>query len=133
MAFEDFVQTELPLRPYVTANPEEETIAVRRGAGPRQLAFIELAEGQVLSKVNGQLVGVTLSDSALRSFVLEQTEASDTWTVTHNKGSEFVVVQCLDQNNVVIAPDEIKIVDGNVVTIKLNTSMTGRVFCSFLD
>ena len=136
-AFEDFIQTELPLRPYVAVNPAEETIAVRRGAGPRQLGFIELTEGQVLAKVNGQLVGVNLGGTGglagVRSFVLEQTVAASTWVVNHNKGSEFVIVQCLDDANKVIIPEDITITDENTVTISLNMSMTGKIYCIFLD
>ena len=136
-AFEDFIQTELPLRPYVAANPAEETIAIRRGAGPRQLGFIELTEGQVLAKVNGQLVGVNLGGTGglagVRSFVLEQTVAASTWVVNHNKGSEFVIVQCLDDANKVIIPEDITITDENTVTISLNMSMTGKIYCIFLD
>ena len=136
-AFEDFIQTELPIRPYVPTNPDQETIAIRRGAGPRQLGFISLTDGQVLAKINGQIVGVTLGGAnglaGVRSFVLNQTVAAATWVVQHNKGSEFVLVQCLDDANKVILPNEIEITDENTVTISLDMAMTGKIYCVFMD
>lgn len=42
-AFEDFVQLELPKRPFTEADPAPESILIRRGPGPRQAVGVPLA------------------------------------------------------------------------------------------
>lgn len=44
MAFNDFVQTELPLRPFAAEDGAQGSIPVREGPGPRQIVFKTLAQ-----------------------------------------------------------------------------------------
>jgi hypothetical protein len=60
-AFEDFVQTELPKRPYTDADTTLESLLVRRGVGPRQhqeLAFT--TDGQIPVYSGGSLSAGTV-------------------------------------------------------------------------
>lgn len=59
--FEDFIKLELPLRPVLQADGNEETILVRRGQGPRIFELITLNEGEVLGKFGGVLTGGNVS------------------------------------------------------------------------
>lgn len=134
-AFESFVQLELPKRPYLDADAATETVLVRRGAGPRQMAAVTLAEGQVLGMVNGELVGTDVSvlGNTVRKAVLSVGAAAATWTVTHNLGSENVIVQAFDENKFVIIPNSIQIVSDDVVELKFNTPQAGVARIIFLD
>lgn len=138
-AFEDFVQQELPKRGYLNTDPAQETIIVRRGAGPRQFDAVTLAEGQVLAKVNGVLTGVAVSDSSiggysgLRKAVLAVAEAATTWTIAHNLNSENVIIQAFDENKSVLFPDSMRIVDANTIELKFSTAQVGVARVVFLD
>ncbi len=135
-AFEDFVQTELPQRPYLPSDAAQETLMVRRGAGPRQLDAVSLAEGQVLAKVGGQLVGLSLGGNGVggvRSSIYNASSASATWNINHGKNSMFVIVQCLDSFGYVVLPDYIRIIDANNVEVGFNTTITGKAYLCFLD
>jgi hypothetical protein len=134
-AFEDFIQTEIPKRPYLNTDPAAETVMVRRGAGPRQLTPVVIGEGQVLGMINGVLVGTTVSSlgNAIRKAVLTVAEAAATWTITHNLGSENVIVQAFDEGKFVIIPNSIQIVNSNVVELKFGTAQAGVARVIFLD
>lgn len=134
-AFESFVQLELPKRPYLDTDASTETVLVRRGAGPRQMAAVTLAEGQVLGMVNGELVGTDVSvlGNTVRKAVLSVGVAAATWTVTHNLGSENVIVQAFDENKFVVIPNSIQIVSDDVVELKFNTPQAGVARIIFLD
>ena len=93
-SFEDFVQVELPKRGYLNTDVPQESIIIRRGAGPRQFDAITLAEGQVLGVVNGQLAAMALAGAGIRKAIVPITTAATIWTVTHNFGSENAIVQC---------------------------------------
>lgn len=86
-AFEDFVQLELPKRPYLNADVAQETVIVRRGPGPRQLSAVELDEGQVLGKVGGVLTGITIGAGATFKKHAEAFTTSTAWEVSHNQNS----------------------------------------------
>ncbi len=137
-AFEDFVQQELPKRGYLNSDVAQETIIIRRGAGPRQFDAVQLQEGQVLALVNGQLTGVAVTDSsiggtpALRKAVLAFTNEIE-WLVEHNLNSENVIVQAFDENKFVLIPDTIQIVDEDTVKLTFNTAQTGVARVIFLD
>lgn len=95
-AFEDFVQTELPKRGYLNSDVPQESIIIRRGAGPRQFDAIAMAEGQVLAFVGGQLQAVSMTSlvsSGLKKAILTVSEATDIWTINHNLGYDDVIVQ----------------------------------------
>lgn len=138
-AFEDFVQTELPKRPYLNTDVSPETVIVRRGPGPRQLGAVSFSNGEVLVMDGGVLKAMAVSEilgsygGALRKFVLPVTVAASTWTVTHNLNSENVIVQAFDTNKFVIIPDTIQIVSENVVQLTFNTPITGVARVVFLD
>jgi hypothetical protein len=131
-AFEDFVQVELPKRGYLNTDPEQESIIVRRGPGPRQFDAIKLEEGQVLGFVNGQLAPMNLA-GAIRKAVLPVVEPAATWVVTHNFGSENAIVQAFDENKSVIFPESITIDDENTITIQFNSLQSGTARIIFLD
>ena len=134
-AFEDFVQTELPKRPYLTADASEETVLVRRGAGPRQMAPVTIGEGQVLAKVDGVLVGISPASlsGAVRKAVLTVSSPAMTWTITHNLNSENVIVQAFDTDKFVIIPSTIQVVDEDTVELTFNTAQAGVARVIFLD
>ena len=138
-AFEDFVQQELPKRGYLNTDVNQETVIVRRGPGPRQFAAVQLAEGQILGLVAGVLRGVYVTDPGIggdtivRKAILTQSTPSLTWTVTHNLGSENVIVQAFDENKFVIIPNTIQIVNNNTVSLTWNTAQVGVARVIFLD
>lgn len=142
-AFESFVQTELPLRPFAPNDGNAESIAIRRGPGPRQMLFLDLADGQVLARVDGTLQGVTLnnleSGGGGRYFVSDVAAGSEqsTWTLSHNLNSKNCVVQAYQLNEddslSAIIPDGIKIVDANTVELKFSTAIAGKAVLSFVD
>jgi hypothetical protein len=132
-AFESFVQTELPKRGYLDSDVAQETIIVRRGAGPRQFDAITLTDGQVLARVNGVLVGMTLAGNGIRKAIVPITTASTGWAVNHNFHSENAIVQCFDENKSVIFPESITIVDADNINVVFNKAQIGTVRIIFLD
>lgn len=128
-AFEDFVQQELPKRGYLNSDVAQETIIVRRGAGPRQFDSVQLNEGEVLALVGGVLTGKTAGP---RKYIETFTNLT-TWTVTHNLASENVIIQAFDDNKYVLIPDSMRIVDSNTVELKFNSSQSGVARVIFLD
>lgn len=132
-AFEDFVQVELPKRGYLNTDVPQESIIIRRGAGPRQFDAIQLQEGQVLGVVNGALAPMNLAGSGIRKAIVPVTVPATIWTVTHNFDSENAIVQCFDENKSVIFPDSITINDGDTITIGFNSMQTGTARIVFLD
>lgn len=132
-AFENFVQMELPKRGYLNTDVPQETIIVRRGAGPRQFDAVTLAEGQALALVEGVLQGVSLASYGIKKVVLPVVEPAAEWIVAHNFNSENVIVQCFDDTKSVIIPESIQILDINTVKITFNTVQAGVVRVIFLD
>lgn len=126
-AFEDFVQLELPKRPYLNTDVDQETVIVRRGVGPRQLDAIALADGEVLGKVGGVLQGVSVGEGATFKKYIETFVASTEWEVTHSLSTVDVVVQVFDGVGFVIIPSEIQITSPSVVTVTFNTAQAGTV------
>ena len=53
-----------------------------------------------------------------------------TYSVVHNLGSEEVIVQVYDNNNIQFIPDQIKIVDSNTVLLTLGATLSGKVVVS---
>lgn len=147
-AFEAFVQQELPLRPFAATDGNQESIAIRRGMGPRQMQFLDIDDGQVLAKVDGVMMGVTLSGGGIdgngqmggvRKFVLDVASGSElsTWTIAHNLNSRNFVWQVYslnqDGSHNSIIPDSVKIVDSNNVELKFSTPIAGKAILSFVD
>ncbi len=131
--FEDFIQLELPKRPWMASDVQEESVIVRRGAGPRQLQGVVLGEGQVLGMKDGVLQGVaagaggTGADAV--SFV-QETPAT-TWTITHNRNNVNVSVSVYDADGKAFTPDEITVA-ANTVTITVLEASAGHAVLFFI-
>ena len=132
-AFEDFVQLELPKRPYLNTDPAQETVIVRRGAGPRQLGAVTLTDGQVLGKVGGVLTGVSIGAGATFKKYTETFAADSEWIVVHSQNSSVFLAQVFDSTGRVIIPDEIETTDVNTITVKFNTPIAGKITVIFLE
>ena len=132
-AFEDFVQLELPKRPYLNTDVSQEDVIVRRGAGPRQLAGVTLSEGQVLGKVGGVLTGVSIGAGATFKKYTQTFSASTDWVVEHNQNSTVYLVQAFGADGKVIIPDEIVTTDADTITVEFNSAQAGRVTIVFLE
>lgn len=146
-AFESFMQTELPLRPFAPSDGNQEAIAIRRGQGPRQMLFLDLQDSQVLGRVNGTLQGVTIANlnpdtgtaGGIRHFVADVAKGSEqsTWTLMHNLNSNNFVYQIYQLNDDgtlnSIIPDSVSISDANTVVMKFAAAIAGKAVLSFVD
>lgn len=135
-AFENFVQIELPLRPFVTIDPPAETIPVRRGAGPRQLSFVALDDGEVLGKVGGVVTGVALTDLGQRGLVFSVGVASTQWDIPHGRNSYNCIVQIYENvgsNLSIVTPDKIILVDPNNIRIIFGANQSGKAHVMFFN
>lgn len=122
-AFTDFIQTELPLRPYLPSDVPANSVIVRQGSGPRQLTGITLGEGEILMNVGGSLQAVVLDDVTgnTDSYVHLQESASSTWTIAHNMNSTTFILQCFDETGKVVSPDEITQIDENTIEVSFTS------------
>lgn len=132
-AFEDFVQLELPKRPYLNTDVAQETVIVRRGAGPRQLGAVTLTNGQVLGMVGGTLQGVAIGAGATFKKYSQTFTASTVWTVTHGQASTVFVAQVYNDEGDQIIPDEIETTDANTITVRFNSGTAGSIRVIFLE
>jgi|AntDeeMinimDraft_5_1070356.scaffolds.fasta_scaffold11148_2 hypothetical protein len=118
-AFESFIQLELPKRPYLETDVPQESLIVRRGVGPRQLAGLQLTEDQTVVYKNGQLVpapyGSPSGTSSTYGTAHEQALAAQTWTIDHQQGNRNVVVTVLDQDYNEIISDSLEVLDNSIV------------------
>lgn len=137
-AFESFVQLELPLRPFVSEDGAQESIAIRRGQGPRQVQFVSIGEGQVLAKVNGELKGVTINLSGgVKYFVadVEEGDEQSTWELEHNQDSLNFVHSTYELRSgelKSVIPDEVTIVDANTVRFSFGSAIAGKITMIFV-
>lgn len=135
-AFEDFIQTELPKRGYLNSDVPQESVIIRRGAGPRQFDAVTLSEGQVLAFVGGSLQPVSITSlvsSGLKKAILTVSTPTEVWEINHNLGYDDVIVQCFDDNNFVLIPDSIQIVSANMVRVTFTNPQQGVARVIFLD
>lgn len=132
-AFEDFIQLEMPKRPFLPSDVEVESIIIRRGQGARQLAGIKLGEGQVLGMKDGTLQGVAAGagGSAVDAVSFEQTEAETEWVITHNRNNVNVLVSVYDATGKVFVPNDLTVA-ANTVTVTLLEAAAGRVVLIFV-
>ena len=130
-AFENFVQVELPKRPFTEGDTAQESVLVRRGAGPRQHVGVPLLDGQVVGQLGGVVQGVTMSP--LRTFRFTATSAITIWNVVHGLNSEEVIIQAFDENKFVIIPDSIQIIDANNIQLKFGSPQQGVARVIFFD
>lgn len=141
--FDDFVayvQRELFKRPFSNEDPEQETVMVRRGGGPRQMAGLELDDLQLLGKKDGAVVGINISElsdlggiAAERKLIHTQETASITWTVTHQYDSPNVEVYVVDQDGNRVEPDSIRASDNSTVVISFTQVQAGKAFLKWFD
>jgi len=75
--FENFISTELPLRPISPNNEPQESILVRRGIGPRVYEAVVLAEGEALGKSGGVLTSVPLTGTSVDNSIVEINAGED--------------------------------------------------------
>lgn len=74
---------------------------------------------------NGDYVGGTYSHA--------QTTASSEWKITHNLGTNNILVQCFGENQRIIYPSDIIVSSTNVVTITFDDAVRGTAFISNAD
>ncbi|MNV27865.1 hypothetical protein D3C71_1190310 [compost metagenome] len=132
--FEDFIQREMPLRPFLPADVAQESVIVRRGIGPRQMSGVVLGEGQVLGLKDGVLQGVaagTGGSGSVDAVAFEQEEAATTWTVTHNRNNVNVLVNVYDAAGKAFVPSDLT-VTANTVVVDLLEAQAGRVVLVFI-
>jgi len=130
--FEDFIQREIPLRPFLPADVTQESVIVRRGAGPRQMAGVVLEEGQVLGLRDGVLQGVEASHgTSVDAVTFVQEEPATSWTVTHNRNNVNAVVNVYDDKGNWFQPNGLT-VTANTVVIELLEAQAGRVVLIFI-
>jgi sorbitol-specific phosphotransferase system component IIBC len=130
-AFEDFIQVELPRRPWVDTDPAQESIPVRRGPGPRQLDFVSLTDGQVLGQVAGVVQGVDISGIGIKSHVHTQTVLLEAWYIIHNQNSTDFIIYLEDASGDTIIPNNVSAVDPNIIEVDFGTAITGKAVLLF--
>lgn len=127
-AFTDFIQLELPKRPYLESDVPQNSVIVRNGAGPRQLTGIQLLPGQIIMNIGGTVQAVNLDDVAGStdnySEVIETPSAS--WVINHGGGSQNVIVSIYDALGKLVIPDDIEITDDNTVTVGFGSPASGK-------
>ena len=126
--FEQTVQAELPLRPFLPADSPQETIFVRRGLGPRQMSTVTLQEGEVLGLVDGQLKSLALPE--IDSVTHIQSFANNLWVITHNRKNTNVQVALYDVDGALFEPDSITVTT-NQVLVRLAEPDMGRAILIF--
>lgn len=127
--FETFIQTELPLRGFLPADVAQESVIIRRGAGPRQFDGVPLADGQVLGRVGGVLVGVT--QTAVNFVAPAQETPSLTWTINHGRNNKNAIVLLRDADDKEITADEVQF-NANSVVITFTVPQAGTAVVIFL-
>lgn len=132
-AFEDFIQLEIPKRPYLETDVSTETVIVRRGIGPRQLGSVTLTDGQVLGKVAGTLQGVTIGAGATFKKYSNAYASAASWVVAHGQASTDYIAQVFDASGNAIIPNEIVATDANTVTILFSSAVAGSARLIFLS
>ena len=127
-AFTDFIQVELPKRPYLESDVPQNSVIIRNGAGPRQLDGIQLLPGQIIMNIGGTIQAVALEDVSgnTDNFVQEVSVAAAQWTLAHGGGSENVLVALYDSAGRYMIPDEITIVDDNTITVDFGSPIDGK-------
>lgn len=123
--FEQFVQIELPKRPYIETDVAQETVIIRRGQAPRQLGAVDLEDDEVLGKVDGQLAGIPLAEiSGARHLRHDQEQAATEWVIPKADPTTSVLVIVYDAESEQVYPDSVFVGD-TVVQIKFFEAQTG--------
>ncbi len=134
-AFEDFIQVELPRRPWVATDPAQETVPVRRGPGPRQLEFVDMLEGQVLGKLGGVVQGVDIpglgGEIIPKGYVHVEPTPVTLWSVAHNFNSEDYIVFVVNDTGIQVFPNNITTVDADSILIDFKAPISGKAVVIF--
>jgi len=127
-AFTDFIQLELPKRPYLEADVPQNSVIIRNGAGPRQLEGIQLLPGQIIMNIGGTVQAVALEDVTgnTDNYVETIETPSASWVLTHGGGTQNVLIQIYDENGKYVIPDDIEITDDNTVTVSFGSPAAGK-------
>jgi len=83
--FNEFVKTELPLRPILSTDGNQESILVRRGVGPRVFESVNINEGEVVGKSAGVLTSVPFPNGSApttHSILANSTKTIATYSKT---------------------------------------------------
>lgn len=127
-AFNTFIQIEVPKRPYLESDVDQETIIIRRGNGPRQLQALKLSEGQTVLFKDGQLqatkAGALAAGMDVRS--IPQDTPSSVWVLSHGMNCNNVMVQVIGNDNKVFNPSDIEYIDANTVHVTLPQEVAGN-------
>lgn len=126
--FEDTVLAELPRRPYLPQDAEQERVFIRRGAGPRQMELVEIQEGELLGMEDGQLRSV--KKPQVGTFVHVQEFAKSRWVITHELANTNVMTTLFDAEGNQFEADEIR-VSANQVVVQLAEPAVGRAVLLF--
>ncbi len=132
--FEEFIQTELPRRPFLLNDVQAESVIVRRGAAPRQMDGVLLAEGEVLGMKDGILQGVGSGGggSFAGGYTHTQETGATSWTITHNRNNSNVAgVTVINSAGNVVVPDSVSI-DVNTVTLTFSVAQSGKATLVFV-
>lgn len=133
-AFENFIQLELPKRPFLNADAPQESILVRRGPGPRQLEPLQLAEGEVVAFLNGELVGISIASiGGINKLSMPITTPATVWSVTHAFNTTDAILQVTDTSGFVIFPDTMQIIDNSNIQITFAAPQAGTLRIIFFN
>lgn len=133
--FVAYVQRELFKRPFSNEDPAAESVIVRRGGGPRQLAGLELQDLELVGRRDGAVVGIPISDlgelgggGVEKKVIHTQDVANITWTITHEYASKNVEVYIVDTDSQRVEADSIQAVDDDTVIIGFTQAQAGKAF-----
>jgi len=132
--FEDFVKTELPLRPLAVNDDDQETLLVRRGSPPRYYVALAIAEGEVIGKKDGILQGVLVDGGGGtpvdgdKHFQFIQAVPSNSWVIQHNL-EKNPSVEVIDSAGSTVEGDVVYN-DLNRITLTFSAPFAGTAFCN---
>lgn len=138
-SFVQFVQKELFRRPFLNDDPDQESIMVRRGGGPRQLTGLNLNDNELIAKKDGQIIGVSVTElsdmvnGAEKKLVYTQNPAALEWVIEHEFNSVHVEIWVTDADGIRIYPDASQAVDANTVKITFTQAQAGTALLRWLD
>lgn len=133
-AFESFIQLELPRRPFMLTDVEEESVIIRRGAAPRQMDGIKMTDGQVLGMKDGKLAGIGSGSggSFAGGFTHIQEESASTWVIQHNRNStDISAPTVINSAGNVVFPDSVSVAT-NTVTLTFSVAQAGKATIVFV-
>lgn len=126
--FESFIQIEIPKRPFMETDAEQESVIIRRGQGPRQLQGVKLNEGEALGMRDGKLVSMEIKGAVSQTHV--QGEASKHWTIVNEHNSVNVVATLYNVSGKVILADDV-VVTNEQIDVFFVEAQAGRAVLIF--